>query len=157
MMTKKDTISLSKKMAEKGFLCSEAVFKAIASAQGSTSELIPKVATGFAAGLGRSGEICGALSGAILGLGIKYGRNTPKDPPLGRRPYWFATELIQKFKERAGAVTCVGILGLDLSDPEDLETYYRLNHWSTTCRKLIMESTEIAWDLLQKPPEMSDM
>ena len=152
MMTKGEAVGLAEAMVEEGFLCSEAVFKAIACAQGITNELIPKVASGFAAGLGRSGEVCGAVSGAVLGLGLKYGRNSPEKTPPGRRPYWYATELVHAIKERKGAVTCAGILGLDLKDQGDLETYNKLDHWNTTCREVIKEATALAWDLLQRNP-----
>ncbi len=126
------------------------MLKAIAYAQGITGEFIPKVATGFAAGIGRSGESYGALSGAILGLGLKYGRNSLKKTPPGRRPYWYTTEIIQAIRERHGAATCAGILGLDLMDPGDSETYNKLDHWNTTSRELIKETTALAWDLLQR-------
>jgi C_GCAxxG_C_C family probable redox protein len=152
MMTKEEAVRLAEAVAEEGLLCSEAVFKAIACAQGITSELIPKVATGFAAGIGRSGEVCGAASGAIMGLGLKYGRNRPEETPPGRRPYWYSTELIQATRKREGAVTCAGILGLDLKDPGDVETYNKLDHWNRTCRELIKASTALAWDLLQRGP-----
>jgi C_GCAxxG_C_C family probable redox protein len=150
MMTKKEVVNLAEEMAEEGFLCSEAVFKAAASAQGVSSELIPKIATGFAAGIGRSGEVCGAVSGAIMGLGLKYGRNILEETPPGRRPHWYATELVQAIRKRYGVASCAGVLGLDLNDPGDLETYYELDHWNTTCRELIRDSTALAWDLLQR-------
>jgi len=150
MITKNETVDLAASKAEEGWLCSEAVLQALAEALNVSSELIPRVATGFAAGIGRSGEVCGAISGAILGLGLKHGRNELEETPTGRRPHWYATELIQAIKERHGTVTCAGVLGLDLKDPGDLETYYKLDHWNTTCRELIKETTALAWDLLQR-------
>ncbi len=152
MITKDETMDLAALKAEEGWLCSEAVLQALAEALNVSSELIPRIATGFAAGIGRSGEVCGAVSGAILGLGLKYGRNNLEEAPPGRRPHWFATELIQAIKERHGTVTCAGVLDLDLKDPGDLETYYKLDHWNTTCRELIKETTALAWDLLQRAP-----
>jgi len=152
MITKDETVDLAASKAEEGWLCSEAVLQALAEALNVSSELIPRVATGFAAGIGRSGEVCGAVSGAILGLGLKHGRNELKETPTGRRPHWYATELIQTIKKKHGTVTCAGVLGLDLRDPGDLETYYGLDHWNTTCRELIKETTALAWELLQRGP-----
>ena len=151
-MMKENTINMAEEMAEEGWLCSESVFKAIASAQGITGEFIPKVATGLAAGIGRSGEVCGAVSGAIMGLGLKYGRSSVEETTPGKRPYWYATELLQLIRERHGTATCAGILGLDLMDPGDLKTYNELDHWNTTCRELIKEATALAWEILQKGP-----
>ncbi len=150
MMPKDETVDQAVSKAEEGWLCSEAVLQALAEALNISSELIPKIATGFAAGMGRSGEVCGAVSGAILGLGLRYGRNTLEGPPPGTRPHWYATELAREMKERHGSVTCAGILGLDLQDPEDMKRYYERDHWNTTCRELIKETTALAWDLLQR-------
>ena len=86
-MMKENAIKIAEEMAEEGWLCSESVYKAIASTQGITGEFIPKIATGLAAGIGRSGEVCGAVSGAILGLGLKYGRSSLEETTKGRRPY----------------------------------------------------------------------
>ncbi len=120
MMLKDKTVDLAASKAEEGWLCSEAVLQALAEALNVSNELIPRIATGFAAGIGRSGEVFGAVSGVILGLGFKYGRNNLEETPPGRRPHWFATELIQAIRERQGAVTCAGVLGLDLKDLGDL-------------------------------------
>jgi C_GCAxxG_C_C family probable redox protein len=150
MMTKEESVDLAASKAEEGWLCSEAVLQALAEALNISSELIPKVATGFAAGMGRSGEVCGAVSGAILGLGLRYGRNTLEGPLPDTRPHWYATELAREMKERHGSVTCTGILRLDLQDPEDMKRYYELGHWNTTCRDLIREATSLAYDILQK-------
>ena len=150
MMTKDESVDLAASKAEEGWLCSEAVLQALAEAWNISSELIPKVATGFAAGMGRSGEVCGAVSGAILGLGLRYGRNTLEETPPDTRPHWYATELAREMKERHGSVTCHGILGLDLQDPEDMKRYYELDHWNTTCRDLIREATSLAYEILQK-------
>ena len=61
MITKDETVDLAASKAEEGWLCSEAVLQALAEALNVSSELIPRIATGFAAGIGRSGEVCGAV------------------------------------------------------------------------------------------------
>ena len=62
----------------------------------------------------------------------KLGNLTARaETPPGRRPHWFAAELIQAINERYGAVSCAEVLGLDLRDPVDLETYNGLDHWNT--------------------------
>jgi C_GCAxxG_C_C family probable redox protein len=62
-----------------GFHCAEAVSKAIIEAYGNGSgHDIPKVATAFGGGVGRtSQEICGALTGGIIALGYLFGRSEP--------------------------------------------------------------------------------
>jgi len=87
MEARESTVRAAEGYAEEGYLCSEAVLLALAESMGVESELIPRIATGFAAGVARTGNLCGALSGAVMGLGLRYGRDAPETEP-GRRPYW---------------------------------------------------------------------
>ncbi|MBL7167136.1 C_GCAxxG_C_C family protein [Candidatus Bathyarchaeota archaeon] len=148
MLTKDETVNLAASYAEEGFLCSESVLMALAKCLGVESKLIPKIATGFGAGIGREGEVCGALSGAVMGLGLKFGRNVPGFIVDGRRPYWYATELMKGFQDLHGHLRCRDLLGLDLTDPEDYRKYSERNLWGTKCRDLIASTTEQAYALL---------
>lgn len=148
MLTRDETVGLAASHAEEEFLCSEAVLMALAECMGKESPLIPRIATGFGAGVGREGEVCGALSGAVMGLGLRFGRDTPGFPRDGRRPYWYATELAKGFRELHGRLRCRDLLGLDLTNPEDYRKYSEENLWGTRCRELITSATELAYDLL---------
>jgi hypothetical protein len=53
---------------QQGFCCAESVLLSVAESRGIHSELIPKIATGLCGGIGRSGGLCGAVSGGVLGL-----------------------------------------------------------------------------------------
>ena len=55
-----------------GFNCSQAVFTTFAVDLGMSEEMALKVATQFGGGA-RKGEMCGAVSGALMVLGMKYG------------------------------------------------------------------------------------
>ncbi|MBS7619719.1 C_GCAxxG_C_C family protein [Candidatus Bathyarchaeota archaeon] len=134
--------------AEEGFLCSESVLMALAECLGVSSNLIPRMATGFGAGIGRRGEICGALSGAIMGVGLRFGRNQHIVHPNGKRPYWYASQLIDLFVETFGDSKCNNLIGLDLSRTEDLKKYREYNVWNTKCRNFIEIATEIAYDVI---------
>jgi hypothetical protein len=95
-------------------------------------------------------ETCArAITGAILGLGLKFGRNKPEEPLSGSRPYWYTTEFVHKIRKK-WKITCKEILGLDLSETEARKVYNQRDHWNTTCRGVIKDSTSLAWDLLQR-------
>lgn len=149
MLTKKQTTAFAVKAVEQGFLCSEAVLLALAKCQGISNDLIPRIATGFGAGFGRTGEVCGAVSGAVMGLGIRFGRSAVRKEPEPRRPYWFTTELLARFKGRFGNVRCSDLLGLDLSREEDAQRYKEQHFWETRCRGFVTEACSLAYDLLQ--------
>jgi C_GCAxxG_C_C family probable redox protein len=150
LVTRDETVKLAENYADKRLLCSESVLLALAVAQGAKSPLIPRIATGFGAGVGRRGELCGALAGAVMGLGIKYGRDEGGFPQEGKRPYWFASELLDRFDDEHGKVRCFDLLGLDLTTEKGTDEYNRLGHWERTCRGFIREATGLAYDMLSK-------
>jgi C_GCAxxG_C_C family probable redox protein len=148
MDAREETIRAAEGHAADGFLCSEAVLLALSESMGVESELIPRVATGFAAGVARTGNVCGALSGAIMGVGLRYGRDAPTTEPY-RRPYWYSRGLAEAFEEAYGSVTCLGVLGLDIDDPDDYRRYTEEDMWATKCREIIKTATGLAYDFLQ--------
>jgi C_GCAxxG_C_C family probable redox protein len=98
MLTREETARTAVGYAEQGFLCSEAVLMAIGDLLGFKSEAIPRMATGFGAGIGRRGEICGAVSGGVMGLGLRFGRDAVESDEEERRPYWYAAEFLDGFR-----------------------------------------------------------
>jgi C_GCAxxG_C_C family probable redox protein len=63
-----------------GYNCAESVLLAIAKdALEINSDLILRIATGFGSGISRRGYVCGAVSGAVMDFGLKYGRNSPEE------------------------------------------------------------------------------
>ena len=149
MLSREEVVRLAAGYAEEKFLCSEAVLMALSRCLGVSSEIIPRIATGFGAGIGREGEVCGALSGGVMGLGLRFGRSTVEDEDGERRPYWFSMELAARFREKLGHVRCVDLIGLDLSIPEDNQAYDARGLWETTCREIIMTATDLAYGLLE--------
>ena len=149
MLSKKETAKRAKKFAEKGFLCSEAVLMALGEAQNIKSEIIPRIATGFGAGIGRHGEVCGALSGAVMGLGLRYGRSHVSETPQDTSPYQFAQIMVNQFDSRIGHIRCQDILDLDISSDEGVKKYRKQKLWESKCREIIKIATELAYDLLQ--------
>lgn len=100
-----------------GLLCAESVVLAIAKAHGVESDVLPKVATAFCSGMSRSSGTCGALTGAIMGVGLALGRSTSKDSV---QPSYTATQqLIQTFEQEFGSRGCKELLGgCDLNTTE---------------------------------------
>jgi C_GCAxxG_C_C family probable redox protein len=153
MLSKDETLKLAQNYAEKGFLCSESVLLAISKSLSISSELIPKIATGFGAGIGRHGEVCGALAGGVMALGLKFGRSTLEPSKPDRRPHWFAQELANQFQVHFGNIRCRDLLGLDLSRPEDVQKYTEKQVWNTRCRSIILDTCSLVHEFLQSHQE----
>ncbi len=133
---------------DEGFLCVEAVLKALADAKGTKSDFIPAIGTGMGAGVARTGQICGAVTGAILGLGLWFGRNEPT--PSVRRPYWFSRLFIDSWLKDHSNTSCSGLLEIDLDDPEDLVIFQEENYWETKCKRYIMNAVELAISIINE-------
>lgn len=124
-----------------GLYCAESVVLALADAQDIESELLPKIATAFCGGMSRMCGSCGALTGAIMGLGLKLGRSEAGQPV---QPSYVATQrLIREFEQEFGARDCHVLLGCDLNTPEGQATF-RENRLSERCVKYTGKAAEIA-------------
>ncbi|MBU5592229.1 C-GCAxxG-C-C family protein [Clostridium sp. MSJ-4] len=68
--------SIAEGYFERGeFFCSEAVVKTINDVLDKPfDENVTKLASGFPVGIGKSGCVCGAISGGVMALGMVYGR-----------------------------------------------------------------------------------
>lgn len=124
-----------------GLYCAESVLLALAEAQGIQSDLIPKIATGFCSGMARTCGTCGALSGAILGIGLALGRSRADesvDPA-----YRAVRRLVAEFEEEFGARDCHLLLGCDLGTPEG-QTVFREKGLRERCAEYSGRAAEMA-------------
>ena len=76
-----------------------------------------RMASGLGGGIGRSGCVCGALSGACLVIGLMAGRNDPSAKPLPEI-YQYTHEFHDRFKEHFGATCCRALNKLSFGTPE---------------------------------------
>lgn len=146
-MFKDEVVELAKSYAIKGFLCSGSVLLAISECLEIRNELIPKIATGFGAGMGGRGSVCGAISGGIMALGLKFGGDAGKQK-ISR--YWFAFELLERFEKEFGHVMCRELTGCDLTTEIGRKKYTDENLWETKCRQYIGSATAIVFDMINK-------
>jgi len=124
-----------------GFYCAESVVLAVADELGVESELLPKVATAFCSGMGRMCGTCGALTGAIMGVGLALGRSEASESV---QPSYAATQrLIREFEQEFGARDCHVLLGCDLNTPEGQATF-RETRLGERCAKYTGKAAEIA-------------
>ena len=124
-----------------GLYCAESVVLALAKAQGIESDLLPKAATAFCSGMSRTCGTCGALTGAIMGVGLALGRSGAGDSV---EPSYAATrKLIEKFEQEFGATECDVLLGCDLNTPEGQEMF-RENKLGEHCAQFTGKAAEIA-------------
>lgn len=125
-----------------GFNCAQAVFTAYSEELGLDEQTALRLACGFGAGMGRLGNTCGAVSGAILLLGLKYGKSKKEDNPARERTYELVREFTKRFEERNGTTICRELLGDEPAKIKDPEPF------RTICPKMIRDAVEIVEELL---------
>lgn len=102
--------------AEDKLYCAETVLSVIAEAGGTKPGDAVRMATGFCSGEGRTCGQCGALSGAVMGIGLYAGRDEPGGDY--EPAYALVHELIEKFTNKFDSVNCFELLQCDLGSPE---------------------------------------
>lgn len=102
---------------QEGFNCAESTLYGVTAAFGLTpAEDLIRAATPFGGGMGKAGCACGALSGAIMSLGLVHGR-TSADDARKQHAYARAQRLWRRFVEQAGAEDCRDLNTPGFDDP----------------------------------------
>ncbi len=147
-MSKKE---IAKNYFLEGYNCAQAVFLAFAEDEGLNKDIALKIASSFGGGLGAQREVCGAVSGMCMALGLKRGYNTAKDYAAKQKHYLAVQEICAEFKNQNGSIICRELLGLDKNNlpikPEQrTEGYYK----KRPCAELVAMAAEILENYLSK-------
>ncbi|MEM3700935.1 MAG: C-GCAxxG-C-C family protein [Candidatus Bathyarchaeia archaeon] len=124
-----------------GYNCAQSVLLTMFEYWNGENELIPKIATAFGGGIGRCGSICGALTGGVMALGIKYGTN---EPSLEKRlkAYEKAQKFYKQFGRQHGSVFCRELIGYDLSNPKELEEARKAKVFEEKCANFVKSAVK---------------
>jgi C_GCAxxG_C_C family probable redox protein len=123
---------------DSGFNCAEAVLLALSQEFNQKSPLIPRIATGFGAGVGRSGQICGALSGAVMAIGLLKGCDKGEEEREKRNAAFESVlEMIKAFEKEFGSSQCRMLTQCDLQIQEGQKKYRCEELRKKLCPKLI--------------------
>ena len=126
--------------------CCESVLLTLAEYLGIKSELIPKIASGIGAGFSLNGLTCGSISGAVMAIGIKYGREANTENPQAT---WSKVDrFIEAFKQTWGATTCRQLTGLNVKTPEGMQEYLKSVH-DYACTARVKFAVKKAIELLK--------
>lgn len=140
-------IELSKHYFEQKFHCSQAVLVAFAEEIGISKEQALKLGGCFGGGMCK-GEVCGACTGALMVLGLKFGQADVSDLESRKKENDVAVEFLDLFKKENGSYICKELLGCDLAT-EKGKQYALENHlFVEFCPKMVESATLIVERLL---------
>jgi C_GCAxxG_C_C family probable redox protein len=132
-----------------GFMCSQALLSTYGAQFGLDRGTALKVSAAFGGGMGRMGETCGAVTGAFMVIGLKYGRTAVQDTQSHENTNRLVKEFVDEFKSRNGSIVCRELLGCDLSTREGQKAFMEKNLRTTLCPRLVRDAAEILEQLLR--------
>jgi len=131
-----------------GFSCAQAILSSYGVVFGMSRSTCLKIATGFGAGLARRGETCGAVTAAIMVIGLKHGRARVQDEEAREETYKRARQFMRRFESRYGSVTCKALLGHDIDTPEGMQAAEDEGLFTDLCPKIVRHAAEILEKIL---------
>jgi C_GCAxxG_C_C family probable redox protein len=136
-----------------GYACSQAILATYGEPLGLPREQAIKLAEGFAGGMAGLGETCGAVTGALMVLGLKHGRRHPDDAEAKMATNRLVREFLRRFEARRGSVKCRDLLGCSIDTPEKLQAARDRKLFATVCPGFVRDAAEILEVLLAESPQ----
>ena len=133
-----------------GYNCAQAVFSVLAPRYGLEPETAARTACAFGGGMARGGDACGAVTGALMAIGLALGGGRPGDTAAKEAAYGAAREFMKLFRERNGSVVCRELLGCEIGTPEGHERAKRAGLFDDLCPKLVRSAVQILEDMLSE-------
>jgi C_GCAxxG_C_C family probable redox protein len=131
-----------------GFNCAQAVAAAFAMAVAADAtedeKTILRAMSGFGAGIGRTDQVCGAVSGAVLIIGLKHAKGKESKELI----YSKVKEFTERFKTKNGSLSCTALIGCNMSTPEGLAEAKQKDAHNKTCPKFVRDAVEILEEIL---------
>ena len=139
--------------------CAQCVFSAVSDVKGNGNDEIVKAIDGLAGGVGRSTNgTCGALSGGVVAISLRYGRQAFSNPGQKEKSMKLAKKLHDRFIEEYGSVLCkdiqTKIIGrsFDLWDPKDREEFDKAGGHTDKCPDVVGKAARWTVRILMDEP-----
>ncbi len=131
-----------------GCNCSQAVLTAFCEEYGMDRKLALKTACSFGGGMGHTGQVCGAVSGALLVLGLKYGPDNAADQQSKTRNYRIVKDFVNRFKALNSSTNCTELIGYDLSDDAQLTLARQADVFKMKCGRYVSDAVRLLTEMI---------
>lgn len=123
----------------KGYNCAQSVLLAFSDVTGLDEKTAAMLSSSFGGGLGRLREVCGALSGAAMVLGLLRGYSDPNDRAAKKAHYARIQAFADRFRAQNGSIVCrellSGVPTVEGRVPEERTgAYYQKRPCAMLCR-----------------------
>jgi C_GCAxxG_C_C family probable redox protein len=130
-----------------GFNCAQSVFVPFAKAYGLSEGDASRIASSFGAGMGRLQETCGAVTGGLMAIGLKYGFERTDDQKQKDIVLQRTKDFVAGFREEHGTLRCRDLIGCDLNTDEGQRLHREQNQRETICVKCVMYAAALVEEM----------
>ena len=129
-----------------GMNCAQAVFSSFSEDYGLNASVACKIAGGLGSGA-RTGELCGAVSGAALVIGLKYGQEKPGNSASKQKCNDETEEFMRRFRSANGNIVCRNLLKCDITTKKGRENAIAKELFTTKCKDFVVSAINILIDM----------
>lgn len=133
-----------------GYNCAQSVFTVFATEYGLDIETARQIAALFGGGIARSGEVCGAISGGLMALGLHLATYDPTDSAAKDRFYQLGQNFIERFRDRFGAHHCRNLINRELDTPEKHHATKESGVFQNQCPQYVAFAVETISEILNQ-------
>jgi C_GCAxxG_C_C family probable redox protein len=130
-----------------GFTCGQAVLAAFAQEGGLPQDVALRLGCAFGGGVARSGGTCGAVNGALMAIGLKFGQAAVQQTEAREKTYGATRSFLVEFRRSHGSDVCRELLGVDISTQEGRDTAMKNNLFKTRCPVYVRDAARIVSSL----------
>ena len=135
---------LARELFRKGYNCSQSVFAAFCDETGLDMETALKIASSFGGGMGRLREVCGAVTGMFMVVGMKYGYTDPSSKNAKAEHYELVQDLAKQFENENGSIICRELLGISIKHDKPIPETRNDNYYKKRpCAELVEQAARI--------------
>ena len=111
-------------------------------------EIIPKIASGFAGGIGNTGAVCGAVIGAVMAMGLKQDRATTVEEMFENLA--LARTFRDRFEAEMETIHCRELTGMDLTTTEGMEGLMGSEVVQNVCFRAVGTAYQLVVEILNE-------
>ena len=116
---------------------------------GMSLEHAVRAACAFGGGVAGTAQTCGAVNGALMALGLAQATGEPGNGPARQNTYAATRNLLGRFRDRHGSISCRELLGVDIGTTEGRERAVREGLFTTRCPVFVRAAAEVAAELVR--------
>jgi C_GCAxxG_C_C family probable redox protein len=132
------------------FNCAQSVLVSFADVLSLSEDDLLRVACAFGGGMGRQQLTCGAITGAAMALGLKFGKGKSDADEKKLHTYEKTVELFEEFRKLHGSAECLQLLNnLDMNNEKEYNTILKQNLFHINCRKYVSDAVGIAEKIIK--------